>query len=62
MTITIEDHGSIVLLSPLDAEARDWLDCSTGAEALWFGGRLVVEPRYLDHIVDGFTNDGGDVG
>lgn len=61
MKVSVEPHGSIVLLRPLDSTAREWLEQHTNEEAQWFGGALVVEPRYVEDIIDGFSADGGEV-
>ena len=54
----IENHGSIALLRPLTDAARDWLRDNIGDEAQYFGTALVIEPRYVEHIVEGATADG----
>lgn len=58
MDIQIENHGSIVLLRPLSDEASDWIDEHIPDDALWFAGALVVEPRYVDDIIEGMSADG----
>jgi hypothetical protein len=55
---TIADHGSIVLVTPTTDECRTFLEDHTGEEAQWFGGALVVEPRYLADLVDGLADWG----
>ena len=59
---SLTDHGSIVVLTPLNNEAREWLDRSIDDEAQWFGRGLVIEPRYVGDIVDGIIADGLTVG
>lgn len=39
----IENHRSIYLVRP----AREHLEDHVSPEALWFGGDLAVEPRYI---------------
>ena len=56
--IVIEDHGSLILLRPLNDGADKWLREHTAEDAQWFGGALVVEPRYVSDIVNGAINDG----
>jgi hypothetical protein len=55
---TVADHGSIVLVTPLNDECRKFLEDHTAEEAQWYGGALVVEPRYLADLVTGL-NDWG---
>jgi hypothetical protein len=57
--VRLSFHGSIVLLSPETEAARDWIDAHIDTEAAQFwAGALVVEPRYLDPIVEGMHEDG----
>lgn len=54
----VENHGSVFLLRPLTVRAHDWIVAHVADDALWFGRALVVEPRYVENIVDGMTIDG----
>lgn len=54
----IENHGTIVLIRPLTPDVREWLQAHTDEEAQWFGGSLVVEPRYLGDLVEGLVAEG----
>lgn len=56
--IRIENHFSLFLVCPLSGPARRWLEENVQPDALWFGGALVVEPRYLPDLVKGMTADG----
>jgi hypothetical protein len=56
---TVAYHGSLCLVAPLTNECREWLEENVGDESQWFGGALVVEPRYLDNLVTGLIEDGG---
>lgn len=60
--ISIENHGSIVLVRALTPEAKQWLADSVQEEATWWAGALVVEPRYLGNLVDGMIDSGLKVG
>lgn len=53
LQIVVEDHGSIVLLRPLTKRTREWLEENTDPDAQWWGGALVVEPRYVEPILEG---------
>ena len=55
---SIENHGSIVLVRPLTPDVNEWLEENTADEAQWFGGALVVEPRYLEPLVAGLIDEG----
>ena len=55
---TVENHGSIVLVRPLTADVRTWLEEHTDDEAQWFGNALCVEPRYVEDIVLGLIEEG----
>jgi len=56
-----QNEGSLVLLRPMNHAAKQWLIDNVGTpadEVQWFGGALVVEPRYLNDLVDGARADG----
>jgi len=59
--VNIENHGSLVLIRPLTEAASDWLDENISEDAQRFGGAVVVEPRYVEAIVEGMQNDGLEV-
>lgn len=54
----IEDHGSVVLVRPHTTDVRDWLVENISDEAQWFGGALVVEPRYVEALFLGLVGEG----
>lgn len=62
MDVNVENHGSIVLVRPLTAQACQWCDDHIPDDAQWFGKAVVVEPRYVAAIVQGMQNDGLTVG
>jgi len=61
MKANLMNHGSVLLLCPLDAEARAWLAENIDPDAQYFGRGLVVTPRYVEGIVNGFVEDGGSI-
>jgi hypothetical protein len=59
--VRIEYHGSLYLLRPLSHAAKLWLIDHVGTpvdEVQWFGGAVVVEPRYISDILEGLRADG----
>lgn len=54
----IENHGSLFLVRPGTADVAAWLREHTDEEAQWFGGALVVEPRYVGDLVEGLIAEG----
>jgi hypothetical protein len=52
------DHGSVLILRPDSDAARDWVDDNLPDDALWFGGGVAIEPRYIGPIVDGIADAG----
>jgi len=61
VSVRIEYHGSLYLLRPLTPEAKLWLIDNVGTpsdEVQWFGGAVVVEPRYVGDILEGLRADG----
>jgi len=58
---TIEDHGSLVLVRPLTDDVVAWLLDNVAREgdgSIWFGGALVVEPRYVEALYLGLVSEG----
>lgn len=51
-------HGSIVLVAPRSDRASHWIAENVQEDAQFWGGALVVEPRYLEHLVKGMRADG----
>lgn len=53
------DHGSIVVLKAVTPSAQDWVDehIATDDDTQYFGGGIVIEPRYAGDILDGIAAD-----
>ena len=49
----VEDHGSLCLVRPLEDWAEEWLKENT--DGTWWCGALVVEPRYVDDLLNGLA-------
>jgi hypothetical protein len=56
--IRVENYGSLWLVRPLNASAERWLVENVQEDAHWFGGAVVVEPRYVEALVSGLVEDG----
>lgn len=54
----VEHHGSIVLLRPTTAQAFEWEREHLPSDRMHYGNAVVVEPRYIEDIVDGIVGDG----
>ncbi len=54
----IHFHGSLVLLEALTPDADDWCIDNLPSERTIFGTSTVVEPRYIDDIVEGIHESG----
>ena len=54
----VVDHGSIFCVIPWTDAGRAWVARYIGEEALPFGPGFVVEPRYLQAIVQGMQASG----
>jgi hypothetical protein len=56
----LEDYGSIILLRPVTASAREWVETNIGEgngyQGLW--PTVTIEGRYLARIIDGIREDG----
>ncbi|WP_152054387.1 hypothetical protein [Tautonia marina] len=57
--LSIANHGSLVLVSPVSDEGRAWLEehCPEDDDHIYFGDALVVEPRYAADLAEGATAD-----
>jgi hypothetical protein len=51
--MAVSHHGSVALLHPLTEAARNWMreHCPKDGDHTYFGGALVVEPRYVEIIL-----------
>ena len=58
--VSIANHGSIVLITPLTPEAEDWIEQNIGSgdEIQYVGKAVVAEPRYVADIISGMQADG----
>src|SRR5271163_385414 len=57
----LENHGSLFLLRPLCSAAKEWMNEHLpvdSPETQFWGEAIVIEPRYLEPIVDGILADG----
>lgn len=55
----VSDCGSICIVTPLTAEAEDWLEASViSDDTQYWGPGVVVEPRYLEDLIEGILSDG----
>lgn len=60
---TILYEGSVVLITPHNSNAAEWLRSNTSHEPWqWFGSALVIDIRFADGLLDemrlnGFTID-----
>ena len=57
----LENHGSLFLLRPLNSAANGWMQDHLpvdSPETQFWGEAIVIEPRYLEPIVDGILADG----
>lgn len=57
---TLDDEGSLIILHPVTAAAREWVDAHIGQEngyqPMW--PTVVIEHRYADDIITGAQRDG----
>jgi hypothetical protein len=56
--LLVANHGSIFLLRPVTTAAREWVGEHIPEDAIWFGGAVAVEHRYIVPIVQGAIADG----
>ena len=54
----VQNEGSICILNLYSQAAKDWADeCLPEDRMTWCGG-VVIEPRYVQAIVDGMLAEG----
>ena len=57
--VRLEDEASAVLFQPLTPAAHAWFKTNVPTEEWqWVGGRLAVERRYADNLIDGLIAAG----
>ena len=57
--ISVENHGSVFLISPQTTKGEHWISENVNAEPRQYFGRAVAcEPRYVSDIVRGAIADG----
>jgi hypothetical protein len=57
----LENHGCLFLLRPLSSAAKEWMNQNLpvdSSETQFWSEAIVIEPRYVDAIVDGIIGDG----
>jgi hypothetical protein len=57
----LENHGSLFLLRPLSAAAKEWMQRNLpvdSPETQFWGDAIVIESRYVEAILDGILGDG----
>ncbi len=55
---TVQSEGSIFLLRPNTAEAKEWCDEYLPENAMRWADSIVVEYRYIIDMVDGIAQSG----
>jgi hypothetical protein len=59
---SVSNHGTVCLLHGHTTAAADWIESNLPGDVQRFGlASVVVEPRYLEAILDGIVNDGLEV-
>jgi hypothetical protein len=58
----LDNSESIFVLVPLTGSAEQWVKKHLPADAVTWGGGIVIEHRYVGDILDGITADGLTVG
>lgn len=55
---TLSDHGSVTILTALSSEGADWIDENLPDDVQMWGNGVVIEPRFVEAILDGLMTDG----
>jgi hypothetical protein len=56
-----ESRGSVCLLRPVTPIAKTWIEENLSEDRMMFCNEVVIEPRYVGHILDGIRADGFEV-
>ncbi len=54
----ILNAGSLIMLTPVTAAAREWVEAHLPHHAQQWGGAVAIEPRYIGPILDGIMDEG----
>lgn len=60
--VSVQNEGSVILLTPNTEAARDWIDENISSSSTWWGKALVVETRYAGPVIEGMQRAGLVVG
>jgi hypothetical protein len=53
------DHGSVVMVAPLSAGCKEWVEQNVATQAWqWAGPFFACEPRMAGEVIRGMQNDG----
>lgn len=59
--VIVWNAGSLTLVRPVTQRAEEWVKEHVQGDAQWYGDTLVVEPRYVEQLVNGMKADGLEV-
>lgn len=54
----IDNQRSVFAVRPVSRAAKAWIEDNVGGDVPTFGNSVVVEHRFIEALVDGFTGDG----
>ena len=57
----VSGGGSLFIVTPLNANARENLEAGVGEEAQWWAGGVAVEHRYISNLVEQLREEGWSV-
>jgi hypothetical protein len=60
--VTVENHGSIILVRMRTLAAQTWADENLPGDCPRMGNGYAVEPRHVGPILDGMVSDGLQIG
>lgn len=56
--LLVHGGGTVYILRPTSPTGAAWIEEHIQPDAIWFGGGVVVERRYIRDIVVGAISDG----
>lgn len=57
----VSGGGTVFILTPLNDSAKQNLEDNLAQDAIWFGGGVAVEHRYIMPLVDNLRQEGWSV-
>lgn len=59
MDFIVSNHGSVIMVTPVTQDAKDWTTENVQLESWqWMGAAFAVDQHCIDNLIDGIRADG----